>query len=233
MKRPWVLLFITASMVTSIAACSPAAPRTITVQGVGRVKFVPNQVEMIVSVEFTKTRLADAMAETKQVTKEVLALCRRHNIVETDVKTSGVSSGKEYRYVNNRQEFVGYRSAQSSSVLLRDIDDFERFSGDLLGLRVAGIERLYFSHSDLARFESEADLQALDDASRAADALLNRANVRKGRMIYVNNTAENTNDFDLESRSRTLNKNLHDSGIVLSPGILEVKKRVVVMYEIE
>lgn len=72
------------------------------------------------------TAVAALSANSVKMTRMVAAV-RAAGVAERDIQTRGISINAEYTYVNNAQQFRGYRASNTVSIRSRDIPGLGRF----------------------------------------------------------------------------------------------------------
>ena len=215
-------------------SCSEKA-RTIKVFGSGEVTYIPDIVTMTVNVKNVKPVLRDAIANTNATSKKLLELCKKYSVSDEDVKTSFAQSGREYEWKNGSEVFVGFRSEQSVQITFRELGRMEEFTGEILALQVYSLGDLKYSHSKKNKFESEANMLALDDAKSAAEKMAERMGVGIGDVLYISDVDADEpvfygTGYGLVAQNKSLNRS---SGFVVAPGILSSEKKVVVVFEMK
>lgn len=228
-KKP---LFVTAAIALIMLIGCNQVPDTVTVQGEGVVRAVPDVVEMTIEIKFIKPKLQEAVQNTRSTVDALLELCNKYHIDTKDIKTSYIHSGKEYQWINNSNKFIGFSSMQMNNITVRDISKFEKFSGELLELGINSIENIQFTTSRLEQLQAEANILALENASASAKAIADKISRKLGGVKRVQDAGvEVPNDF-ASNRFNVMRKRVDNASIVLNPGIIEVKKIVIVMYEL-
>lgn len=225
------LYFTVAIALIVLTGCNQS-PDTVTVQGEGIVRAVPDVVDMTIEIKFIKPKLQEAVQKTRSTVDTLLELCNKYHIDTKDIKTSYISSGKEYQWINNSNKFIGFSSMQMNNITVRDISKFEKFSGELLELGINSIDNIQFTTSRLEQLQAEANILALENASASAKAIADKISRKLGEVKRVQDAGvEVPNDLAF-NRFNVMEKRVDNASIVLNPGIIEVKKKVIVMYEL-
>jgi hypothetical protein len=221
-------------LLLSLLFCScTQKERTINVSGTGTVTFVPDMVQMSITVKNVNPRLNDSLLQTKDTITKVLKVCNDFGIEDIDIKSSFINSGKEYHWDSrsSSDKFDGYYATQTTQITYRDLSKLEAFSSELLKLNITSIDNMVFDHSGKEKYESEAALLALDNAKLTAQKIAERMGVELKETVYIsdiNGESGYRNGYELRAYSKSLN-----AGIVASPGILSVSKNVQVVYKIK
>ena len=176
-------------LVTACTAPSNQLPndqvRRLEVAGIGQVTAYPDQAEVTVEASFVKPRLKDATAEVQGVIGDVLTTIRPFVASRQDVKTSFVSTNKEYKYVNDKEVFAGFEATQSLTVRLSDLTKLEDFMEKLLATRISRIQRLSYSHTRADSLQQQAQLIALRNSLKSADKLCAELGKKRGAVLQV------------------------------------------------
>ena len=93
--------------------------RTVTVQGVGHVSVVPDQLALSLGVEATRPDLDAALDATSTAMKDVVDTLVAQGVDQKDVQTTDLSMYPVYS--RKPRTLTGYRVNQSVSVVVRDL----------------------------------------------------------------------------------------------------------------
>lgn len=175
--------------------CSPTSsttspPRQVSVVGYGKVTAYPDRAEITVEVSFTKPKLKEAAAEVQQVIAQVTTAIKPYMQTQQDLRTSTVSTNKDYEYKNDKQIFIGYQATQSLTVTLADLSRLEPFMEMLLQTRISSIRRLTYSHTHADSLHREATLIAMRNSLKAADKLCTGLGQKRGAVLQVEEKVE-------------------------------------------
>jgi uncharacterized protein YggE len=173
-----------------LLGCTPTSsttvpPRQISVVGYGKVSAYPDRAEITVEVSFTKPRLKESVAEVQQVISQVTGAVTPYVKTAQDLRTSTVSTNKDYEYRNNKEVFTGYQATQSLTITLADISRLEPFMETLLQTRISRIRHLTYSHTHADSLHREATLIAMRNSLKAADKLCAGLGQKRGAVLQV------------------------------------------------
>ncbi|MBZ4189673.1 SIMPL domain-containing protein [Niabella beijingensis] len=228
----------TAAAALLFAACNTTPQQDkIRVTGEGKVRVMPDQVILTISVLFTQPRMADAVKMTQETVDSVSAILEQFGKKEQDIKTSSISANKSYDYNSGTPRFTGYQAEQTIDFVLNDINRFTALTGRLLETRINSIARIQFSHSRADSIFREADLLAYDDALKSARKLCARAEVKLGKLLYVSNNEAiagyNDNGYSSEERINTYAKAYGGRGFKISPEVIEFRRNITSEFAIK
>ncbi|WP_341926799.1 SIMPL domain-containing protein [Nocardioides psychrotolerans] len=99
-----------------------AAPRTLTMSGVGEATAVPDQVTFDLSVRMKRPELDEALDAASRTMTRVLAALEAEGVERKDVQTTGLEMYPVYDYPRySPPVLTGYRVTQRAAVLVREL----------------------------------------------------------------------------------------------------------------
>lgn len=231
--------FILLSIFISIIGCSnnEGKSREVKVIGTGKMKIVPDMVELTIKAQNTKPAMKDAVKATRAAVDEVLEVCSNYILESTDIRTSSISSNKDYVWRNNENKFLGYQASQTIDVTLRDISEIESFTEELLATKISSINNLVYMHSKADSIMREVDLLALEDATNTARQMCEKMHEKSGKVLSMANfssvSGANNYGHDAMFELGLFRKGFGGQGFRINPDILEFVSSVYVTFEIE
>ena len=195
------LLFVLLCIASACTA--PDGQKTIDVTGKGKIKVVPDMVELSLKAYTVKPAMKEAVAVTQAAVREMMAVCSKYVVDPADVKVSSISTNKAYEYRNGKEQFVGYDALQVLDVALKDISKIERFTEELLATKISKIENIRYNHTKADSILREVNLMALEDARMTAEKMCGKMNASLGELVYLSN---------YESNQRSVGRGMHYSG---------------------
>ena len=196
--------FLFLALVFVFSSCNAdKEQRTINVTGQGKIKVVPDMVELSLRAYSVKPAMKDAVSETQAAVNEIIAVCRKYIVHPADLKVSSISTNKAYEYRSGKEQFVGYEALQVLDVTLKDISKIERFTEELLATKISRIENVRYNHTKADSLLREVNLMALEDARRTAEKMCGKMNASLGNLLYLSN---------FENSPRSLNRGMRYSG---------------------
>lgn len=189
-------LFLIAKIVTEVkiwtdnSATYPS--RTITVNGVGEEKAIPNIATFNFSV--TEESKTSEEAQNKATTKinKAIDFLKTNGVEEKDIKTEGYSVYPKYDLVRPCTAFdcppasntvVGYEVSQNVTVMVRDQDQAGRFLTELGKIGVSNVGGLDFVIEDDEILKEKAKDKAITDAKTKAEILAKQLGVKLGDIL--------------------------------------------------
>ncbi len=170
-------------------------PRTVSVQGVGKIGAKPDVVHIQLGVTSEAPTAKDALAANNEAMNRLFQVVKERGIAEKDVQTSHIQVMPQYsqprppRPGEEPKEFIpriiGYRVDNSVSIRSRQIDKL----GALLDAVVEGganqIHGISFRIDDDDKLEAEARKRAMADAKEKAALIAGEAGLVVGPPIRI------------------------------------------------
>lgn len=233
------LVLLLAGGCQSATTPSTTQPPQVKALGYGSVTSYPDYAEISVEVSFTKDKLKDAVAEVQAVVDEVLKLSKSYTRTPQDVRLSNVSANKEYVYVrDDKQKFVGFKSAQSVTVKITDLSKLELYMEALLATRISRIKQINYSHTRADSLQREASVMALQDALHTMDKMCLAMHAKRGAVLEATNykelsEARDYHGWEQPQEMELYGKGFGGRGFKLSPELLRYSATTHVIAAIE
>jgi uncharacterized protein YggE len=247
MSKTIKLLSLVALLAASVAACttakaapgseSPAAARTITVVGEGKVSLMPDIATINVGAEARADTASEAKAEVDARMAAIAAALQEAGVAEKDIQTSHYSIHYEQEPMPMTsmmgegpapENQGGYRVSNMVRVTVRDVEK----AGDVLDAVVqAGANQVYgvnFTVSDESTWQSEARAKAMADARSRAQELAGLAKVELGGVLSV---SEVIGSLSVPVPVMAVERGMGGGGI--APGELELGTQIQVTFAIQ
>lgn len=185
MKKTFLLLAILLTGFTQAQEIKQVP--MINVSGEGKIKVVPDQAFIVVSVE-TKGNIAKDVKKQNDATVEaVIKAIKSSKLLKEDVQTSRISLNPVYDYGKKK---YSYNATQSIEILLRDLSIYDELMESLVDSGINGISSVEFKSSKLAQHQSEARKQAMLDAKRKAEDYVSVLNQKAGKAITISDNTQ-------------------------------------------
>ncbi|HYN48670.1 MAG TPA: SIMPL domain-containing protein [Candidatus Nanopelagicales bacterium] len=164
----------------------PAAPRTVTATGTGRVAVTPDVVEVRLGVAVTRPTAAAAQADAAAAMSAVLAAVRRAGAADRDLHTDGLSLQPVMDYrTDGTPHLRGYELRNGVVARLRDLARLPDAVDGAIAAGATSLERVQFDVEDRAAAEAAARSAAVADALEKAAALARAAGVALGPVLSI------------------------------------------------
>lgn len=185
------MIFLVAIAVNTLAATAQNADfkpvPQINVSGEGKVKVVPDQATIRISVE---TRGDDAAAVKKkndESLEKVLRFIRTQNLPKSDVQTQRVALNPQYDYEKKKNYFL---ASQTIEIFLRDLKKYDALMTGLTDTGVNRINNVEFQSSKMAEHQRDARKLAMQDAQGKAADYLSVLNLKVGKPLNISESGQ-------------------------------------------
>jgi uncharacterized protein YggE len=192
-KTIFIALFVTAVLVTPAMAQSDEFPRTLTMEGEGEVKAVPDMAEVTAGVTTAAPAAAAALSANTDRMRGVFAAIEQLGVPEKNIRTVNFSIAPQYTGGGNNipPRLTGYQANNEVSVRL---DDVGKLGGALDALVTAGANQMNgirFSVKDPAPLLTEARAAAVADARAKAETYAKAAGMSLGPILSISENGDN------------------------------------------
>lgn len=183
MKKLILLLVMATS---SVFAQEAKQVPQISVTGEGKIKVIPDEAMITVSIENTSKDAAEAKKLNDEMSDKVLKLIKQKGIATTDFQTQRMNLYKNYDYNTKKSNYI---ANQTIAIHLKDLLKYDDLMLALVDTGINGIQGVEFMSSKIKELEKQARKQALLDAKAKADdyvSVLNGQKVGKALLISDN-----------------------------------------------
>ncbi len=236
---------------TAVAGCSSAArasssdssppdgsdtpPHAITTQAVGKVKGVPDVLNVSFTVHTEGTSANDTLRDNSAATQQVIDAAHGAGISDDDIQTTNVAISPRYDTPSGRApRIVGYAADNSFVVKLRDpgkngatIDALSAAAGDAVQ-----IEGIAYSFDDDTKLLDEARKDAVARARAQAQQLADAAGVQLRGVRSVTDVATTPPSYGFVNVAAPAAGSARDAAVPLSPGTQQLTMTVTVVFDI-
>ena len=168
---------------TQLASAQNQIPQ-ITVNAEGKIKIVPDQVFISVSVETSGIKASDVKKDNDKSVDKVLSFIKKMNLPVSDYTTQQVSLNQRYDYENKKKE---YEASQTITILLKDLSKYEDLMEGIVEVGVNQIDNVEFKSSKMAGYLIEARKLAIKNAKQKANDYISELPGQKvGKVISIN-----------------------------------------------
>ncbi len=233
------VLAIVAAYLIGNAGSSPArasdetsaGTRTVTVQGVGHVSVVPDQLAFDVGVGITRDDLNTALNDSNAAMKQVIDTLVAAGVDEKDIQTTDLSMNPIYSHRRGEPTvFKGYRVDQTVSVVVEDLAKASDIVSAAVGAGGTGVRlnglRLQVGDPEAALSPARSD--AFEQARAKAEEYAAETGHELGEVVKVSEVADQPYDGD---RGYALSA-ADAASIPIQPGQADLTAQVVVVFEL-
>lgn len=213
---------------------SAAPAHAITTQATGRVKGVPDVLNVSFNVHTEGTSANDTLRDNSNATQQVIDAAHAAGIADDDIQTTNVAINPRYDTPTGRApRIVGYSADNSFVVKLRDaakdgatIDALSAAAGD--AVQVQGIA---YSFDDDTTLLDEARKDAVARARAQAQQLADAADVHLGAVRSVTDAGAPTSLYGFQAVGA--GSAARDAvAVPVSPGTQQLTMTVTVVFDI-
>lgn len=176
------MMIILTLVITGMSAQEVKQVPQISVTGEGRIKVVPDRVEINLGVKNFGKDAAEVKKLNDETVDKVLKYIKKFGIPASDFKTTQVSLNKTYDYDKKKQTF---QASQSISIVLKDINKYDELMMGLVDNGINSIDNVEFKSSKMEQHKSEARKLAILDAKKKAEDYVSVLNQKVGKAILI------------------------------------------------
>lgn len=159
----------------------------INVSGEGKVKVIPDQATIAVTVETKGNNAKDVKKQNDEKIDAVLKFIKKMNLAPADYKTQRVSLNPQYDYEKKKHN---YNATQTIEILLRDLSKYDELMEGLVDQGINRIDAVTFQSSKLAQYQSEARKLAMKDAKMKAEDYVSVLGQKVGRAMTISDNSQ-------------------------------------------
>ncbi|RKS14351.1 SIMPL domain-containing protein [Flavobacterium sp. 120] len=159
----------------------------INVSGEGKVKVIPDQATIAVTVETKGNNAKDVKKQNDEKIDAVLKFIKKMNLAPADYKTQRVSLNPQYDYEKKKHS---YNATQTIEILLRDLSKYDELMEGLVDQGINRIDAVTFQSSKLAQYQSEARKLAMKDAKLKAEDYVSVLGQKVGRAMTISDNSQ-------------------------------------------
>ncbi len=186
MKNLFIALFIAASS-ASLAQENMRPQPQITVQGEGKVKVIPDQAFISVSVDTRGNKSSEVKKQNDEAVEKVVRAIRNSKLAKEDVQTRRVALNPIYDYEKKK---YSYAATQTIEILLRDLSQYDQLMENLVEAGINRISNVEFRSSKMEQHESEARKAAMRNAKAKADDYVSVLGQKAGKAIMISDNSQ-------------------------------------------
>lgn len=161
---------------------------TINVSGEGKIKVIPDQASISISLETKGTNAKDVKKENDTKMDAVLKYIKSLNIAKEDYQTQRVSLNPNYDYEKKKHNYLATQSVQ---ILLKDLSKYDELIDGLVDVGVNRIDNVEFKSSKMEQLQSDARKLAIKNAKMKADDFVSvLPNQKVGKAITISDNSQ-------------------------------------------
>ncbi len=185
MKKVILSLAVLLSVMTQAQEQKPMS--LIAVTGEGKIKVVPDQVQISVSVETKGMKAADVKSENDSKIDGVLKYIKKMGVDAKDVQTQRVTLNDQYDYQKKKHNYV---ATQTVEILLKDISKYDALMEGMMDTGINNINGVEFKSSKLETYKTESRKLAVKEAKQKAEDLVSVLGQKVGRAFTITDNTQ-------------------------------------------
>ena len=159
----------------------------VNVSGEGKVKVIPDQAFISISIESKGTKAADVKKLNDELTEKVIKAIRQSNLPKEDVQTRRVALNPVYDYEKKK---YSYNATQTIEILLKDLSKYDVLMEAVVDAGVNRISEVEFRSSKIEQYRSEARKLAILEAKMKANDYVSVINQKIGKAITISDNTQ-------------------------------------------
>ena len=181
-------LFIVSILFISMSYGQEVKPTPqINVSGEGKVKVIPDEATIAVTVETKGNNAKDVKKQNDVKIEAVLKFIKKMNLAPADFKTQRVALNPQYDYEKKKHS---YNATQTIEILLRDLSKYDELMDGLVDEGINRIDNVTFQSSKMAQYESEARKLAIKEAKMKAEDYVSVLGQKVGAAFTITDNSQ-------------------------------------------
>ncbi len=159
----------------------------INVSGEGKIKVIPDQASISLSVETKGAKAVEVKKENDTKMDAVLKFIKKMNIAKEDYQTQRVSLYPNYDYEKKKSNYV---ANQTVVILLKDLSKYDAMMDGLVEIGINRIDNVEFKSSKIEVLERDARKLAVQNAKSKAEDFVSVLNQKVGKAITISDNTQ-------------------------------------------
>jgi uncharacterized protein YggE len=159
----------------------------INVAGEGKIKVIPDQVSISVSIETKGTKAEDVKKENDKKMDAILKFIKKSAIAKEDFQTQRISLNPNYDYEKKKHNYV---ATQTIQILLKDLSKYDVLMEGIIEAGVNRVDNVIFKSSNMTQLQSDARKLAMKDAKSKAEDYVSVLNQKVGKAISISDNSQ-------------------------------------------
>lgn len=230
MKKIVLVLTVIASM-NMQAQNKELVPPSVSVTGEGIVKVVPDEVLIRVRIENEGNSAEEVKRKNDEGINSVFKFLKSLKLDDEHVKTEYVNLSKNYDYQTKEYKYV---ANQSVSILLKDLDKYEKLSQGLIEAGINRIDGVEFRSTEIEKHKAEARIKAMMNAKEKAEAYAKVLGQNIGKAIYISEGNAHVPPMPVfKTMAMVESDSAGGNSQTIAKGQIEIKTDVNVVFELK
>ena len=229
------LSLIGVAVIANAESLDAQRPRSIQVNGTGKVSVAPDKAELTLSVEVQAKTAATARNQAAKAMEALIKAIKDQGVAEKDIQTHSVSLYPNYS-PDTANKIVGYQLTNQVSVTIRAIDKASDIidSAVQAGGNATRVQGINFAIDNPSSALANAREKAYVDAKMKAEQYAKLADVSLGAPLHINEGSVFSPVPHPYAEMRTMKAAMADSASTpVQPGEQELTVNVDVVFGIQ
>ena len=185
MKKVFLILIL---LIVSISQAQEVKPiPQISVSGEGKVKVVPDQAFISVTVETKGNNATSVKKQNDETIEKVIQFIKKIKLPKEDVQTKRISLNPQYDYEKKKHN---YNATQTLEILLKDLAQYDALMEGLVDVGINRINTVEFKTSQLTQYQSEARKLAMKEAKQKAEDYVSVLAQKIGKALTISDNSQ-------------------------------------------
>ena len=185
MKKVLLILIL---LIVSVSQAQELKPiPQISVSGEGKVKAVPDQAFISVTVETKGNNATSVKKQNDETIEKLIQFIKKIKLPKEDVQTKRISLNPQYDYEKKKHN---YNATQTLEILLKDLAQYDVLMEGLVDAGINRINTVEFKTSQLTQYQSEARKLAMKEAKQKAEDYVSVLAQKIGKALTISDNSQ-------------------------------------------
>ena len=202
----------------------------VSVTGEGKIKVVPDGVNIRVRVESQGKEAQVVKQENDQAIDRIIKFLRTEGIESKNVQSEYINLNKNYDY---NTKIYNYNANQTLTINLEDLKKYEAVMSGLLASGINRIDNVQFTSTKMESLQAKARVNAIKDAKDKAIAYAGALGQTIGKAVQISEQGSSSPQPPIY-KARMMSMEADASGgETIAPGELTIVSKISVSFELQ
>lgn len=202
----------------------------ISVTGEGKVKVIPDQASILISLETKGTNAEEVKKENDKKIDAILKFIKKSNIAKENFQTQRVSLNPTYDYEKKKHNYI---ATQTIKILLKDLSKYDELMEGIVNEGINRIDNVTFESSKEALYQSEARKLAMKDAKFKAEDYVSVLGQKVGRAMTISDNSQSYTPQPVFASMKAMERDSAGPRETLAIGEINITANVNVSFILE
>jgi hypothetical protein len=204
--------------------------KTITVNGEGIIKALPDTANLSVSIEAEGDNAKIAREKNANKTQKIKEVLSSLGVKKEDIKTQWFNINKHYEYIDQKREEKGYRANHNLNITIHNLEKVDQVIDKLSEQGINHLGDVKYTLEDKDKINDKARKIAFENAEKKVLKLADIFGVKKLRVLKISENSAHSSGVPYYGISGKGGGESLSNGI--ETGQIEVSLDLNVVYEI-